>query len=196
MIVPMFPLPGVFLYPGAVMPLHIFEPRYRSMVDDLMDTSGRLVMATIRRRDRRDSAGAPTVCEIAGLGEIVGHERLPDGRFLIALLGLERVRIHEVDSPHLYRLVETAEFAETVGDPEEVALLRHDVIQRLMKIGGPTFKLPQDLELARLTDLLLAQSAGSEETLITAFGTSDVLARARIALNLESEARPSDGTLE
>ncbi|HEX5054111.1 MAG TPA: LON peptidase substrate-binding domain-containing protein, partial [Planctomycetota bacterium] len=44
--VPIFPLPGAFLFPHQVMPLHVFEPRYREMVEDLLDSPGRLVIGT------------------------------------------------------------------------------------------------------------------------------------------------------
>ena len=46
--IPLFPLPDFFLFPGAVAPLHIFEPRYRQMISDLLDSSGRFVLALYR----------------------------------------------------------------------------------------------------------------------------------------------------
>jgi len=52
--VPMFPLPGAFLFPSQILPLHVFEPRYRQMVEDSLDTAGRIVLATLAER----SAGA------------------------------------------------------------------------------------------------------------------------------------------
>src|SRR6185436_16317400 len=84
-IVPLFPLPNVFLYPGCVMPLHIFEPRYRQMIEDQLDGPGQIVMGTVPSEHAADLDGAPPVRPIAGLGEIFRHERLPDGRFLIWL---------------------------------------------------------------------------------------------------------------
>ena len=77
-VVPMFPLPGVFLFPGQVMPLHIFEPRYRQMIEDLLDGPGRLVMATILEEQSGADVEHPDVLPVAGLGEIWRHEKLPD----------------------------------------------------------------------------------------------------------------------
>ncbi len=99
---PLFPLPDFFLFPGAVAPLHIFEPRYRQMVTDLLDTSGRIVLAAYRPTGPRTRSG-PAVMPVAGLGEIVHHETLADGRFLIWVMGLGRVMVSEVPSDRLYR---------------------------------------------------------------------------------------------
>nr|MBC8424237.1 LON peptidase substrate-binding domain-containing protein [bacterium] len=92
--VPMFPLPDYYLFPGALVPLHIFEPRYRRMITDLLDTAGRLVVGTLRDRDAPTEYG-PAVFTIGGLGEIVSHRRLQDGRYLIWPLGPARRRPQE-----------------------------------------------------------------------------------------------------
>src|SRR5262245_23824108 len=110
-VVPLFPLPGLFLFPGTALPLHIFEPRYRQMVEDLLDTSGRLVLGTVMPGHEKEVMGAPPVHVIAGLGEIARHQRLNDGRFVIFVIGLTRVRLSEVDSDRPYRKVEVAPLA-------------------------------------------------------------------------------------
>jgi hypothetical protein len=51
-VAPVFPLPGVFLFPGQIMPLHVFEPRYRQMIEDSLDGPGRLVIGTVLEKDR------------------------------------------------------------------------------------------------------------------------------------------------
>src|SRR5215468_1542148 len=104
-VVPMFPLPGVFLFPGQLLPLHIFEPRYREMIGDLLDGPGRLVMGTVLPDHESELPGAPPMYPTAGLGEIGRHEHLADGRFNILLVGLSRVSIREVESERLYRKV-------------------------------------------------------------------------------------------
>src|SRR5690606_11339300 len=133
--VPMFPLGRVFLFPHQVLPLHVFEPRYRAMVADLLDTTGRLVIATVREGERENGPGAPRVLAVAGLGEIMRHEQLPDGRFMIWVLGLTRVRVDEIASDRPYRRVRCAPFAEIpVPDGEARALvhaLREATTRRL-----------------------------------------------------------------
>src|SRR4029450_1163194 len=91
-VTPLFPLPNVFLFPGTRMPLHVFEPRYRQMVLDLLDTRGRIVMGTVLESHMHELAAAPPVLPIAGLGEIFHHERLPDGRLYIWLAGVAAAR--------------------------------------------------------------------------------------------------------
>jgi ATP-dependent Lon protease len=152
-VVPVFPLPNVYLFPGCVMPLHIFEPRYRTMIDDLLDRSGRMVMGT-ELEGRVDDDGKPCVLGIGGLGEIGRHERLPDGRYLIWLVGLGRVRIEEVESSHPYRQVRAEPFQEIDVDPACEPELRKRV-KAALALRCPDFpKLPPDLPLTHLVDLL------------------------------------------
>src|SRR4051794_26480489 len=153
LVVPVFPLPNVYLFPGCVMPLHIFEPRYRAMIDDLLDKSGRMVMGTVLE-GRVDGDGNPCVLGIGGLGEIGRHERLPDGRYLIWLVGLGRVRIEEVESTHPYRQVRAEPFQEVDVSPDREPELRKRV-QAALALRCPDFpKLPPDLPLTHLVDLL------------------------------------------
>lgn len=114
LIVPMFPLPGVFLFPGMLLPLHVFEARYKQMVEQSLDGPGRIVMGTVLtdHHEPKLMRGNPPVLPIAGLGEIARHEKLHDGRYNIWLVGLARCRIREVDSEFLFRKVE----AETLPD--------------------------------------------------------------------------------
>ena len=153
MVVPVFPLPNVDLFPGCVMPLHIFEPRYREMIEDLLDRPGRLVMGTVLEGES-DADGKPQVLCVGGLGEIGRHERLPDGRFLIWLVGLGRVKLEEVESTHPYRQVRVEPLQEIAVEPGREARLRSRV-KSALKMRCPDFKkLPPDLPLTHLVDLL------------------------------------------
>jgi ATP-dependent Lon protease len=101
--VAIFPLPQVVLFPGAVMPLHIFEPRYRSMTRDALATT-RLVCVTLIPEDHDvDGFGQPGIAEVAGLGEIVRCDALPDGRFNILVEGRARVKLDELPFRRPYR---------------------------------------------------------------------------------------------
>lgn len=103
----LFPLPGVVLFPHAVLPLHIFEPRYRQMTEHAL-ASDKLV-AIVQVRPDADWSGErePEIESVACLGKIIQHERLPDGRFNFLLQGRKRVRIvNEVATEALYRVAE------------------------------------------------------------------------------------------
>src|SRR5580700_10422501 len=83
---PLFPLPTV-LFPGALLPLHVFEPRYRQMVRDALDTHSALGVVFVTDADALDEHGHPRIARIAGAGIIVDHAELPSGRFNILVRG-------------------------------------------------------------------------------------------------------------
>src|SRR3954465_12071673 len=90
----LFPLPKVVLFPHAVLPLHIFEPRYRQMTEDALAGDRLITMIQIRPRSEGETWREPVEIEEVGcLGRIIQHERLADGRFNMLLLGRKRVRI-------------------------------------------------------------------------------------------------------
>ena len=84
--VAIFPLATVLL-PQQPMPLHVFEPRYRQMVDSALDSSGQIAIATLDPKRPADAHGRPAVRPVICIGQIVTHERLPDGRFNLVLHG-------------------------------------------------------------------------------------------------------------
>jgi Lon protease-like protein len=150
---PLFPLPEFFLFPGALVPLHIYEPRYRQMVDDLLDTAGRLVMASLDATF--DAVGAPPgVFPLGGLAEIVSHRRLEDGRYLIWILGLERVRITEIDSPRLYRRSDAEVLEDDPGDADRNAVLAPRLREAVTRRMLPGVELNDVLDAGLLSDIL------------------------------------------
>jgi Lon protease-like protein len=102
---PIFPLPGAVLLPHSLVPLHIFEPRYRKMIHDCGE--GHRVLALANIPDEIASAEEPPrVLPVAGAGVLARVEKLPDGRFNVVLRGVGRVRIvEELASGEPYRLV-------------------------------------------------------------------------------------------
>ena len=103
--VPMFPLPGVVLLPHALLPLHIFEERYRAMTRDVLKGS-RFIIVSLIAPGESEAAEKPAVQRIAGVGEIMMAHELPDGRFNLVLRGRARIRIdEELATPRPYREV-------------------------------------------------------------------------------------------
>ncbi len=187
--VPVFPLTGVFLFPHQLLPLHIFEPRYRQMVEDLLDGPGRLVLASPRRRHTASVSDLPAV---AGLGEIVSHERLPDGRFMIWVLGLARVQIAERPCDRLYRLVQCEPFVEVDVPADEVEALAASLLLATSERLREPLPLPEGAPPALLTDLLLQTLAVPPAVLHRAFAEPSVKARAHYALRQSRRHRASD----
>src|SRR6266404_8480124 len=103
---PMFPLPNVVLFPHALLPLHIFEDRYREMARDILAGQRFLAMALIAPGQDLDTVDKPTVRPVAGIGEVVMAHELADGRFNLVVRGRARIHIDdELHSDRPYRLI-------------------------------------------------------------------------------------------
>jgi Lon protease-like protein len=101
--IPLFPLPDVVLFPGVVLPLHVFEERYRRLVADVLRGDRRLGMALLKPGWQADYEGNPPVYPVVGYGRIESAGRLPDGRYHIRLLGEGKGRIESELAPGPYR---------------------------------------------------------------------------------------------
>lgn len=100
----LFPLPNLVLYPHVMQPLHIFEERYREMVEDALAGDKLIAMAVLKPGWEHDYDSRPPVGSYACLGKIVAHHRLDDGRYNLLVLGLHRVRIdHELEPVRSFR---------------------------------------------------------------------------------------------
>lgn len=99
---PLFPLHQAVLFPGALMPLHVFESRYRKMIDDALASHRAICVAHVPNPGA-DMTGNPAIAEIAGVGTIIEHMELPGGRYNILLRGRARVRLQELHFEPPYR---------------------------------------------------------------------------------------------
>ena len=122
---PIFPLGGAVLLPGAVLPLHVFEERYRRMLSDVVAGTGLMGIATVT-----ESEGQPTpVHPVMGIGMVVAHQLLPDGRsdILVQYVGTLRVSEEHPTMGLPYRRVQGCLMNLDAGSPtaEQIASLRH-----------------------------------------------------------------------
>ena len=86
----MFPL-GSVLLPGVVMPLHIFEPRYRALARRCLEGDRRFGVVLIERGS--EVGGGDVRCGVGTRAEVVQAAELEDGRWLIAVVGVDRIRV-------------------------------------------------------------------------------------------------------
>ncbi|HEY3242808.1 MAG TPA: LON peptidase substrate-binding domain-containing protein [Phycisphaerae bacterium] len=125
--VPVFPLPNCVLLPGAVLPLHLFEPRYCQMMRDLLKREARQrLVAMALLKDGYEAlyhTNQAAIHRVLCVGRVVHHEELPDGRFNVLLLGYCRAVVRVEDKTREYR-VGQLHVLETgaVLDDESVAL--------------------------------------------------------------------------
>jgi Lon protease-like protein len=118
-----FPLAGALLFPRLNLPLHIFEPRYRSLVSDALARDRRIAMI----QPRTDTL-VPELFDVGCVGKIAAVEALDDGRYNIVLEGVARFRVRsEIDAATPFRQIE-ADFDCLVDDPNETLphILRAD----------------------------------------------------------------------
>lgn len=141
---PIFPLPEVVLFPGRPLPLHIFEYRYRMMMNTILEDDRRFGVLMID----------PTTGDIANVGcctEVLRYQRLPDDRMKVLTLGQQRFRVLEYvrEKPYRVGLVEWIDDKYTGQDlhglAKEVDRLLHDVVNLSSKLTDQSLELPDDL---------------------------------------------------
>lgn len=102
---PLFPLPDVVFFPKTLLPLHVYEPRYRALASDALEQDRAICTALLKPGWESDYYGSPEVYPVGCVGKIVQHQKLPDGRFNIMLDGIAKVRIESSVRLEPYRLV-------------------------------------------------------------------------------------------
>jgi Lon protease-like protein len=154
--VPIFPLAGAILFPRSQLPLHIFEPRYREMVRDVMEGAGRIAMIQPQGPEEE----RPPLYSVGCVGELVGVEELGDGRFNIVLHGANRFRlIAEADlgTPYRHADVDISSFDDS--EPPPLGLAARAEVEREARRLGDALGLAVDWEaVGRLDDEMLVNA--------------------------------------
>src|SRR5438046_3217716 len=111
--VPLFPLPNVVLFPRAILPLHIFEERYKTMTADALRGRRKIAMALLRPGWEKSYYGSPQIAPVVCVGAILSHERLPDGKYNFLLQGHQRARVvREIGGDLPYRVAQLQPLVE------------------------------------------------------------------------------------
>lgn len=118
-VIPIFPLSTVVFFPNTLLPLHIFEPRYKQMVNDVIDTEKIIGMALLKPGWGDDYYGNPEIFDTVGMGRIVSSEKYEDGRINIVLYGLKRVKVLDIVEDLPYRLAQVDIIDDLHGSREE-----------------------------------------------------------------------------
>lgn len=141
---PLFPLPEVVLFPGRPLPLHIFEFRYRIMMNTILEYDRRFGVLMIDQ-----STGE--IADVGCCAEILHFQRLPDDRMKILTIGQQRFRVLEYirEKPYRVGLVEWIEDKPPTEDlrpiAKEVENLLRDVVHLSAKLTDQKIELPDDL---------------------------------------------------
>ena len=151
----LFPLAGALLLPGAHLPLHIFEPRYRALISDALARDRLIGMV-----QPSDNEPRPSLYSVGCLGHIVEFEALVDGRFNIILKGLGRFRIvRELDVATSFRQVEAEVEPQPEGEPDPLApVMRAALEQEARRFAERLGYMVDWAAVARLDDMALVNS--------------------------------------
>lgn len=183
---PIFPLPELVFFPHTAVPLHIFEARYRKMISDVL--SGGLPLAVVMTKDRLLMSERPAVHSVAGVGRVVEHRQLQDGRYYVLLAGLGRIRIvEELATTQPYRLVS----AQLLEDSVSEELAQHPDTA-LTPLKGFVFSLARKRPpiAAMLAELLKSSHDPSTITdVLSATLIQDVLERQKLLETLDVDSR-------
>ncbi|WAL61555.1 LON peptidase substrate-binding domain-containing protein [Thermocoleostomius sinensis] len=141
---PLFPLPELVLFPSIKLPLHIFEFRYRIMMNTILQSDRRFGVLMVDPTDK-------TVANIGCCAEIIHYQRLPDDRMKIMAVGQQRFRVLDFvrEKPYYVGLVEWIEDRPTDRDLRalsiEVDELLKNVVHLSAKLTGQEIELPDDI---------------------------------------------------
>ncbi|WP_448596932.1 LON peptidase substrate-binding domain-containing protein [Thermoleptolyngbya sp.] len=141
---PLFPLPEVVLFPGRRLPLHIFEFRYRIMMNTILQSDRRFGVLMVDPADGR-------VASVGCCAEITNFHRMPDDRMKIMTVGQQRFRVLDYvrEKPYYVGLVEWIEDHPTDRDLHPLSLevdqLLRDVVRLSAKLTNQEIEVPDDI---------------------------------------------------
>ena len=190
---PMFPL-GTVLFPSAVLPLHVFEPRYRALVRDCLAGERELGVVLIERGS--EVGGGDVRSDVGTVAHIVEAQELPDGRWALITVGARRLRVQAwlPDAP--YPLADVVDWPDPAPGPdhEEQAALALARLRRVLALAAEAGEgtAPATVELS--DDLVLAVQQAAAVAPLGPFDRQRLLAapapeeRARLLDELLGEA--------
>lgn len=180
---PLFPLPGAILMPGTYISLHVFEPRYRMMMEDCIESHRCLAVVMAKEAGDPDEYERPPIFEIGGVGILRRAAKLPDGRYNIVLEGVARVDVSQEHAPTKpYRRAHARILEDVV--PENSTRLHSAVVSLRSLITRVSKQLePQQAEIMEgLTEI---HDASQLTDLVAAAALQDHLERQRVLATID-----------
>lgn len=186
--VPVFPLPGVVMFPHAAMPLHIFELRYRTMVRDALSGERLIALATLKPGWQDDYQGSPAFHEIGCVATFESVEWLPNDCYDLRLRGMWRARFLRVAREFPYRACDVEVLPSSPYDEddplagmERAALL--ETTRKLLPLGAEAWTQPPltttDASFETVVNNIAQSSRLSTEARLELLSIDSVFDRAR-----------------
>lgn len=161
---PLFPLPNAVLFPGVVLPLHLFEPRYRALAEHCVQGARVMALGTLQPGYEATYEQRPPIHPLLTVGVITADRQLPDGRWDIALKGLSRIElVEELPPTEPFRLIKARRVREIERNDDRLAAehLRSAVIQVANRLPALWPQLSPLLVGARTPGVLADVVAGT-----------------------------------
>lgn len=129
--IPLFPLPSTVFFPSTDLPLHIFEPRYRQMIDEALEGNGEIGMVLLKPGWESNYNAKPDIAQIGCFGTIDRHTKFPDGKYNILLKGVSRFQVVTEFDGKPYRRAEIKSLKEE--NDEDIAGKDHAEKNKLIE---------------------------------------------------------------
>lgn len=198
-IVRLFPLGELVAFPWNVLPLHIFESRYREMFEDAIDGDQLIAMATLVPGHGEDYFTRPPVHSHVCIGRIMGHETTAKGTYEFLLMGVARARIEqEVEPVRSFREAHVTvvdDICDATPDAQEHMLSElTTVLKERFPTAGPLLDVVEsgDFSLPALTDFLAFQLPLATGDKLELLEQPDVMRRSRRLLQHCQRPEPGD----
>ena len=185
-ILPLFPLPDLILFPGQLVPVHVFEPRYRQMAQDLLDNTGEIVLGTVLGDDQEQLGEVAPVQPVAGLGRLQRYQALKDGRYLLMILGEKRVRVIQRIEDQDYPL---AEVDDLVEEDVDIDWKQAEELKNAIGELEHNIDLPEGTSAVQMSDLLIMITPMTVENRYELFSNPSIEDRVVKIIELQDSIR-------
>ena len=196
----LFPLPDLVLFPHAMQPLHIFEPRYCEMLSEALSSDHLIAMSTLTGAHAASILGEPTIAGTVCLGKIISHAEVEEGRHNVLLVGVRRAQIiSEIDAGRPFRMAKV-NVLDDIYPPAGASSrgqLKTDLLEAFGEVIPASGDSQQNLHdlmagqmgLGPITDIISYTLPFGVEEKLQLLGESDVDSRAAELVQLLKSGR-------
>ena len=151
---PMFPL-GSVLLPGGVLPLHVFEPRYRQMIVDILADDGTPEFGQALITHGREAGGGDERANVGTVAQMIQVVALDDGRYALVSVGTRRIRVNAWLPDDPYPVADVDDWPDVDPDPPGLAVnvaATHARVRSVLALAAEAGDVPLDLAESEISD--------------------------------------------
>ena len=196
---PLFPLPNGALLPGELLPLHIFEPRYRRMMETVRDGEGVVAIASLLPGWETDYHGAPNIADVVGIGRLVKDRLNDNGTSDIVLHGMTRGRVLDETTGEPFRRARIEPLLCDEAHPAEVYRLRREVLTGIaerLRTRRFSFDITAGFDVGTLLDRIASSLDITPEQRVAVLGAGELDRRAGLVLEMLRERKHRQQLIE